>query len=247
MTTETLGEALDHARASAESLIDDPQDLESRVVMRWLRKHGSFREGKHQWVFVAEPLPPLWQPRAKPFLSAGQAEVFLRKAAHDHFAMTAMREIAQRRGSQPIPPPDADTIKAVASLLVSRNLWILPLRNGMTPHGKTDPSVYQKLNGANGSQVDFAYLGRWEGGQYLHGYVPIDDKSGKVAGKSGMTIATGFDIGQKTRSELKKLHLADDLYKRLEHYADLRFPGKTHAEVAKLVAGHGPVPAVSKE
>jgi hypothetical protein len=45
------------------------------------------------------------------------------------------------------------------------------------------------------TKIDLKFLDDQEGGQYLHGYVP-------ELGKSGVTIATGFDLGQHREYDL---------------------------------------------
>lgn len=47
------------------------------------------------------------------------------------------------------------------------------------------------------TQVNFGFISALEGGPTLTGYVPDPDKS-----NSGVTIATGFDLGQRTDSDL---------------------------------------------
>jgi hypothetical protein len=50
------------------------------------------------------------------------------------------------------------------------------------------------------TQVNFGFIAALEGGPVLTGYVPDPDKS-----NSGVTIATGFDLGQRTDSDLVAL------------------------------------------
>jgi len=52
--------------------------------------------------------------------------------------------------------------------------------------------------------VDWDFINREEGGQWLTGYVP-EDKHGRAVGKSGVTIATGYDLGSKDAAEIRKL------------------------------------------
>jgi hypothetical protein len=70
-------------------------------------------------------------------------------------------------------------------------------------------------------------LARFEGSAIRRGYVPckggnytgVGDFSGKEPfGASGVTIGTGFDLGQQTAAELNALGLAEPLYKKLLPY-----------------------------
>lgn len=50
-------------------------------------------------------------------------------------------------------------------------------------------------------QIDWKFIAAREGAEVLIGYVPM--KNGKVFGISGVTIATGVDLGQRNESDLK--------------------------------------------
>ncbi|WCM86399.1 pesticin C-terminus-like muramidase [Acidovorax sp. NCPPB 3576] len=62
-------------------------------------------------------------------------------------------------------------------------------------------------------QIDYAFLSALEGGSLTTGYVPAANVS-----KSGVTIATGFDLGQRSESDLKNLGLASGLVTKLKPY-----------------------------
>ncbi len=90
---------------------------------------------------------------------------------------------------------------------------------------KPDVKVMAAVNAELGTKVDFDKLADFEGGQQLRGYIPgehnhnlygnpVEDKGKKVSGGSGVTIATGFDIGQRSAPELKKLGLSVELQKK---------------------------------
>lgn len=69
--------------------------------------------------------------------------------------------------------------------------------------------------------IDWPWIATLEGGQRLAGYVPAADAS-----QSGVTIATGFDLGQRTEADL--LHLPDALGIKLSPYLQVR--GRVAAE-----------------
>lgn len=61
--------------------------------------------------------------------------------------------------------------------------------------------------------IDYKFISDLEGGSEIFGYVPAADVS-----KSGVTIATGFDLGQREESDLKSLKLDSTLVKKLKPY-----------------------------
>lgn len=73
--------------------------------------------------------------------------------------------------------------------------------------------------------IDYSFISAREGGARLDGYVPAPRVS-----KSGVTIATGFDLGQRHRSDLRALGLPLSLVDKLMPYT-----GVTRTEAAKLV------------
>lgn len=74
--------------------------------------------------------------------------------------------------------------------------------------------------------IDYAFLSAREGGRKLDGYVPNPRRSA-----SGVTIATGFDLGQRRRSELVALGLPHRLVQQLEPYL-----GAKRRDATKLLA-----------
>lgn len=64
--------------------------------------------------------------------------------------------------------------------------------------------------------IDFTFIARLEGGPATRGYVPDAANS-----RSGVTIATGFDLGQRHLADLQKLGLEAGLVQRLSPYLGL--------------------------
>lgn len=62
-------------------------------------------------------------------------------------------------------------------------------------------------------EIDYSFLSELEGGSKTTGYVPAADVS-----KSGVTIATGFDLGQRNEVDLSNLGLSADLQGKLKPY-----------------------------
>jgi len=65
-------------------------------------------------------------------------------------------------------------------------------------------------------KVDYKFLSDREGGRKLLGYVPNSGGS-----KSGVTIATGFDLGQHNEADLEKLKLSKTLIDKFKPYLGL--------------------------
>jgi hypothetical protein len=109
--------------------------------------------------------------------------------------------------------------------------------------------VFDELNAANGSQIDFAFLEQWEGGLATTGYVPwwpqrermrIDrgavvldtrrNDAGRLLGaagnSSGVTVGVGVDLGQQRPGEyakrLRDAGASEELIQKLMPYVGLR-------------------------
>jgi len=65
--------------------------------------------------------------------------------------------------------------------------------------------------------VDFDFIHRLEGRRVLNGYVPDADAS-----ESGVTIASGVDLGQRDERSLQRLAIAEALRGKLRPYLGLK-------------------------
>ncbi len=65
--------------------------------------------------------------------------------------------------------------------------------------------------------IDYKFLSNLEGGSMTTGYVPAAGVS-----KSGVTIATGFDLGQRNESDLESLKLNAALITKLKPYLEVK-------------------------
>lgn len=65
--------------------------------------------------------------------------------------------------------------------------------------------------------IDYTFIAAREGSRKLEGYVP----AAKVS-KSGVTIATGFDLGQRNRADLTALSLPMSLIDTLAPYLGIK-------------------------
>lgn len=68
-------------------------------------------------------------------------------------------------------------------------------------------------------QINLKTISEFEGGQALTAYVPM--QNGKVLGNSGVTVATGIDLGQMSSGEIMDLPLDFELRRKLQPYAEL--------------------------
>ena len=64
-------------------------------------------------------------------------------------------------------------------------------------------------------------LARFEGKGHCKGYVPCD-KQGRPFGVSGVTIATGVDLGQTSRQELAVMGVPDDILNAVGIYLGVK-------------------------
>ncbi len=76
--------------------------------------------------------------------------------------------------------------------------------------------------------IDWKFISEREGGRALKGYVPAVDTS-----KSGVTIGTGVDLGQRSESEIDALDIPPALKSRLKPYA-----GKTKNNAVAALQQH---------
>eukprot|EP01037_Dinobryon_pediforme_P001313 gene1313-1330_t len=242
-SSDNLLDDLDHARASAD-VLDEKDDLENRVIFRWMAQHTSFWRAHHRYVLVTDPIPVRWQSRAVFIASPADAMRLIGRLSHDTLAMAALRKAAARLNLA-VQDSSEVLIAALASALATKRAWLFLDVKRIPNSTKTDPSVYTALNSQYGTKVVFERLSEWEGAQYLRGYVPFDN-SGVVSGNSGMTIATGFDIGQKSAGQMNALPIPDALRARLMAFAGKRFKGKTRAQVVAVISTlSAPVPVIS--
>lgn len=86
--------------------------------------------------------------------------------------------------------------------------------------GAPAPGTAGCPNGAiKSNKVDWGWIGVHEGTNVLNGYIPT--QGGKVIENSGVTIATGYDLGQHSYAEMIKIGIPEDLAKKLSPYTGL--------------------------
>ncbi len=67
------------------------------------------------------------------------------------------------------------------------------------------------------TKIDFEFISELEGGRRTRGYVPAPSVS-----KSGVTIATGFDLGQRNEFDLRSLRIGLLLSAKLKPHLGLK-------------------------
>ena len=248
---------------AGSTILDDPVELDEEAIFQWLKAHQlphfaptRPHEKSHHYILGNAPLPQYWLTQRVHFANVEEARTFLRPLHRNHAAMNVLTEMLYRvDGTRPVGETIEATLDRVARLLLSERVWIMPLQKPAPPDvGKTDPAVYAALNLKYRTKLDIGQLSTWEGGQYLRGYVPFTtekDSAGVrhsvVAGLSGMTIATGFDLGQHTAGQLQAIEaLSRKGLKAILPFAGQHFPGLGKPAVVAKVARLAPVPIIDK-
>ena len=199
-------------------------------------------------VLGTEFLRAPWLARTKRFWDTQTAEMYLFGYARDHAAMDQIKKVARSLNTAgPAPLSDRDAITILAANLVSGHAWIIefpakaPKSRLVT---KTSPDAFAPINPKYGTKVDFTFIASLEGDQWLRGYIPMSQ--GKVIANSGMTVATGFDLGQWRMSDLQDLGFSKQLLDKLRPYLGHPFRGFTKTQVIEKVGKLGPVPQLTK-
>ena len=65
--------------------------------------------------------------------------------------------------------------------------------------------------------IDYSFISALEGGRVLKGYVPNPGGS-----NSGVTVATGFDLGQRNEVDLQSLGFSQPLVTKLKPYLSIK-------------------------
>ena len=73
------------------------------------------------------------------------------------------------------------------------------------------------------NQIDWDWIAKHlEGEGFRKGYVPIDKRTGKIIGTSGVTIATGVDLGTKDRKFFEDIGVSEGIILKLEPFFQLK-------------------------
>jgi len=246
-------DSLQGAISAADSqltVLDDRFDAEDHAVFMWLRSHELHGYAHHRVVIGTEVLSRDWNARKRKFFHKHNAEAYLRHFVKNHSAMFSLRKLTGSLSTTSFRQlSDKDVLAVVAASLVIGRAWVIELpRRDLKSRfvSKTSPNVFAPLNPRFGTKVDFAFIASLEGDQWLRGYVPM--KNNMVIGKSGMTVASGFDLGQWSFAELQQFGFPLALMNKIGPFASPhRFKGLGKAQVAAKVGTLGPVPELTKD
>ena len=246
MAPATLSDDLSSSIEVAEekaTVLDDRMEIEDATVFAWLKAQELHRGMNGHIVLGRQSLPAAWKPMAFPV--EADASRFLRQFAHDHKAMRTMRELGRSLYQTPVAASDDVLLRRLAAALVSGTVWAIhAVKRKSRFVTKTDPKAFAPINPRYNTKIDFAFIAGVEGDQWLRGYVPM--RKGVVIGRSGMTVATGFDLGQWSARQLDGFHFPPDLTAKLRPFADHPFKNKTKSEVVAEVVKLGTVPELTK-
>jgi hypothetical protein len=158
-------------------------------------------------------------------------------------------------------------IQAYANDLLCGAMWCLPVYPqrvscpglASQEHGdhKLSESQMGQINIACGTNVDVHFIWQQEGAQWLRGYAVLRGDQHVNVMRSGLTIATGCDLGQKDEAKLSAMgykDFNDPVRVKLRPYLNQPFittHGKAYtdwngAQVAAFIAGAGPIPILTK-
>ncbi len=227
--------------------IDDPNDLLNRQIDAMTRPNPEFRGGGNVWVFYAGSLTSAWDAHVWHPGAATVAVAAVDRALDSRVDWPTLRRIANQITRIDERTTNDEVRQLLGRAIVSRQLQVIRknLRGGV---GKADPVILAQINGTFRTSINFVMLSGWEGGQYLHGYIPTAGKTGIVAGQSGLTIATGYDIGQGGADLLQNAGIDQQTLNKLTPFAGKKFKDKSRAEVLDYVTNtlRVPVPTIAK-
>jgi Bacterial toxin homologue of phage lysozyme, C-term len=228
--------------------IDDPNDLLNQQIVAMTRPIPEFRVNNTIWVLYVGMLTPAWDAQLSRHSVIDDGLRVIDNAARGGMTPADLRRVANRLSPIDARTTDDEVRMMLARAIVARQICVIR-KNGRVAVGRANPTVFAAVNAQYATRIDFNFLATWEGGQYLHGYVPIT--GGRVAGASGITIATGFDIGQISGPQLQRMSLEPTLQARLSPFVDLPFKAKgvsfKRAEViAILLRINKPVPTITQ-
>ena len=250
------------AAYSGSTVLDDPIALEDKEIYLWLRGHQlpplhyHLPKASHgRYILGSTMLPAQWMAQTVQFANLEDTRGFINALEHSRTAMQIVSDVLFKVDGAMLCESVQAMLQRLALYLVQGCVWLMPLHKPQQPDiGSTSPDVYNGLNQLNQTSLDISKLSAWEGGQYLRGYVPFTTKKnaqGKseivVAGQSGMTIATGYDLGQRTQDEVKAVTgLSTQALTALLPFVGVRFAHLSKAQVIAKVVTIGPVPVIEK-
>jgi hypothetical protein len=205
------------------------------------------------YVLGTVPLGGDWWPAMVPFLVESDARAFLMERGFGQNQQMGAWQTLSASGS------GALTIDSLAHKMFIGELWCLPVyihpfENpglGLNRTGRlvlTSPDACNALNTQLGTKVDFQFISRMEGGQWQRGYIPFGRQNlhghrvEEVLGHSGVTIGSGFDLGQQDEKHLRANGFDDWIIDVLQPYLGRKFAGYTRYDLFHEILRSGPMP-----
>ena len=233
MDVESEANGIDH------SDIDGP-------LLRNLRNGMAFRIQGGEYLLAAGGLPLAWERHSPSLRNQHDVEELLCKMSLDGKSMADLRRMHGREFGHSSHLTDSLVIKQMARAVSTKRAHIMKKKKTNPLVSKTDPQVYIDINTTLGTKILFDKLSQYEGGQYLVGYIPHSSKTKIVIDNSGMTIATGFDLGQYDLKTLQSWGFSEDLQSRLKAFLGHPFKGQTVKEVQLWQLHQGaPTPTIT--
>ncbi len=230
------------------TVLDDRYDAEDHAAFLWFRAHKLYGLTRQPTVLGTEFLSTAWQARTRKFHTADEAENYLHDLIQCHVSPQQIHTVARSLNTAgPTALSDRDAIAILAANLVSGRAWVIEFNNKQPKSRfvtKVSPDALTPINARLGTKVDFAFIASLEGDQWLRGYIPMG--KGQVIGQSGMTVATGFDVGQWGAKNLQDFGFSKQLIEKLKPYVGVKFKGMTRTAVIERVGKLGPVPQLTK-
>lgn len=96
---------------------------------------------------------------------------------------------------------------------------ILPVLLAAAP---TAPATARAERDPHRYGVDWSFVAELEGKSRQKAYVPARKRSGQPLGRSGVTVGTGFDLGQHAEVDLRRMGISGTLLTKLRPYLRLR-------------------------
>ncbi len=230
---------------------DDRIDAEEHAEWLWLRAHVLHGFAGHREVVGTEALPPPWREKDDTLCHSGRRSDVPAALQQKSCGHAGPSQSAGRGGNR----GGVAAIRRGRDGFVEREPAVGPGMADRAAQARAEEPLCDQ-DESRGFCVDqpevrdedrFAYIAKLEGDQWLRGYVPFKGKTGIVAGQSGMTVASGFDLGQWSKDELKGLGLPSDVFAQvLPFSAPLHFKKLKKLQVAEKVGKTAPVPVLGK-
>ncbi|OUJ16108.1 pesticin C-terminus-like muramidase [Acetobacter sp. DsW_063] len=230
------------------TILDDRIDIEDDAVFIWLKAHlvHAHGHGLQKTVIGTGLLPPAWRAVTRRFASPVDVQNFMNTLGLRADTVLALQTLYRQLTPAHQPIDRATLLREIGNAIICGQAWVLESRRMKSRFStKTSEQAFAVINPKLGTNINFQFIANAEGDQWLRGYVPM--QHGVVIGQSGMTVASGFDLGQWSVDEMTKQGFSETLLQKIRPFANRKMRHMTKAQVVALVATLGPVPILTKE